>query len=360
MEKGAGASSMRAFRLYDPAPIETRPLRLEEVASPGPGPEQILIQVGACALCRTDLHVVEGELPVRRRPVTPGHQVVGTVVGIGPGGETDLAMGARVGVAWLHSTCGRCRFCLSGRENLCEAAAFTGWTEDGGFAELLLAHPRFVYPLPAGLSDQAVAPLLCAGIIGFRALAATGIGATRVGGASRTDPGPAPWAGARLGIYGFGAAGHLAIQIARGRGAEVYVATRDRLKHQPLAEALGAAWVGDAKARPPVPLDAAIVFAPAGDLVPPALEALDRGGTLVLGGIHMSDIPALPYRLLYGERVLRTVTNNTRQDGHRFLKEAARFGVKTEIELFPFEATPDALLALKRDGIRGAGVVLIG
>jgi alcohol dehydrogenase, propanol-preferring len=345
--------TMRAHRLHSCAPIARAPLRLEEVAPPVPGPGEVLVRVRVCGICRTDLHVVEGDLPPRRTPIVPGHQVVGQVTSLGPE-VSGLSIGTRVGVAWLHGTCGSCRFCRSGRENLCEAAQFTGWTLDGGFAEMCTARAEFVYPLPAGLDDRAAAPLLCAGIIGYRALALTGL--------------PQDAAGARLGIYGFGAAGHVVIQLARGRGAEVYVATRDRSKHQPLAVELGAAWVGDAAAPPPRPLDAAIVFAPAGELVHAALAAgarghaalgaVDRGGTVVLGGIHMSDIPALPYKLLYGERTIRTVANNTRADGRGFLAEAARLGVRTHTEPFPFEAANLALAALKNDAIRGAGVLV--
>jgi alcohol dehydrogenase, propanol-preferring len=334
---------MRAHRLHQPAKIARAPLRLEEVAPPEPGPGEVLVRVRACGICRTDLHVVEGDLAVRKTPIVPGHQVVGEVTALGPG-VSGIAVGTRVGVAWLHGTCGTCRFCRGGRENLCEKSAFTGWTVDGGFAEICAARADFVYPLPAGLADRDTAPLLCAGIIGYRALAHTGL--------------PADARGARLGLYGFGAAGHVAIQIARGRGAEVYVATRDRQKHQALAAELGATWVGDARAEPPVPLDAAIVFAPAGELVHTALAAVDKGGTVVLGGIHMSDIPALPYRLLYGERVVRTVANNTRADGHAFLAEAARLGVRTHTEAFPFEAANLALGALANDAIRGAGVLV--
>jgi alcohol dehydrogenase, propanol-preferring len=334
---------MRAHRLHKPADIARAPLRLEEIEPPTPGPGEVLVRVRACGICRTDLHVVEGDLPVQRT-IVPGHQVVGEVTALGPG-VTGISPGTRVGVAWLHGTCGVCRFCRSGRENLCEKSTFTGWTVDGGFAEICAARAEFVYPLPPDLDDRATAPLLCAGIIGYRALALTGL--------------PVAAAGARLGLYGFGAAGHVAIQIARGRGAEVYVATRDRQKHQALAAELGAVWVGDAQAEPPVPLDAAIVFAPAGELVHAALAAVDRGGAVVLGGIHMSDIPALPYRLLYGERVLRTVANNTRADGHAFLAEAARLGVRTHTEAFPFEAANLALAALKNDAIRGAGVLVV-
>ncbi|MGA7990557.1 MAG: zinc-dependent alcohol dehydrogenase family protein [Thermoanaerobaculia bacterium] len=335
---------MRALRLHRQAPATTHPLALEEVPDPVPGPGEVLLRISCCGVCRTDLHVVEGDLPLRKMPVVPGHQIVGTVTRAGEGAEA-LA-GRRVGVAWLHGTCGACRFCLSGRENLCLAPDFTGWTVDGGFADFAIARADFVYALPEGFSDLAAAPLLCAGIIGYRALRLTGLGER--GG----------FAGARLGIYGFGAAGHVAIQVARGRGAEVYVMTRDRDRHQALAAELGAAWVGDATGRPPVALDAAIVFAPAGELVPGGLAALDPGGVLVLGGISMSDTPPLPYDLLWHERVVRSVANATRQDGHEFLAEAARLPVKTHVEVFPLEKAGDALIALKTDAIRGAAVLV--
>ena len=334
---------MRAARLHRPARIETHPLVLEKIAMPVAGDGQVLVRVSACGICRTDLHVIEGELAQRRTPLTPGHQVVGTVVATGAG-VTGHVVGDRVGIAWVHRTCGVCRHCTRGRENLCDAADFTGWTVDGGFAEFVVAPADFAYPIPAGFADRDAAPLLCAGIIGFRALALTGLDA---------------FAGARLGLYGFGAAGHVAIQIARGRGADVYVCTRDRERHQVLASELGAAWVGDAAAAPPVALDAAIVFAPAGELVHAALAAVGKGGTVVLGGIHMSDVPPLPYLLLYGERVLRTVANNTRADGRAFLEEAARLPVRTHTELYALEGVNDALCALKHDAIRGAGVVCV-
>jgi propanol-preferring alcohol dehydrogenase len=335
---------MRACVLRQPAPVASRPLRLEEVPAPVPRVEagEVLISVRACGVCRTDLHVVEGELPARRLPLIPGHQAVGEVV---RGGAVGPPAGTRVGVAWLHSTCGTCGYCRGGRENLCERAEFTGWTRDGGFAEFIVAPADFIYPLPASMADAQLAPLLCGGIIGYRCLRQCAI---------------ADWAGARLGIYGFGAAGHMAIQIARHRGAEVYVCTRDRARHQALAEELGATWVGGTFDRPPrqARLDAAIVFAPAGEIVPAALEALDRGGTLVLGGIHMSEIPAMPYRLLYHERVVRSVANNTREDGRLFLAEAAAAGVTTSVRTFPLEQANEALIALKHDAIRGAAVLV--
>ena len=337
---------MRALRLHAPASVETRPLVLENVPDPIPGSGQVLVRVSACGICRTDLHVVEGELEVVKPLVIPGHQVTGTVVGAGTGAEALL--GRRVGIAWLHRTCGICRFCTSGRENLCDDPAFTGWTVDGGFSTAILAESDFVYDLPGGFSDVFAAPLLCAGIIGYRALRLTGLGEH-----------PAGFRGARLGVYGFGAAGHIAIQIARARGADVYVMTRDRERHQALAEELGAAWVGGARDVPPSKLDAAIVFAPAGELIPAGLAALEKGGTLVLGGIHMSDSPPIPYELLYKERVVRSVANNTREDGRAFLAEAARIPVTTHIRTFALEEANEALHALKTDAIRGAGVLVV-
>ena len=332
---------MKACLLHRTAPIEDRPLVLSEVPVPEPGPNELLIKISACGICRTDLHVAEGDLPQRLVPVTPGHQVVGVVEKVGTL-VNDISIGQRVGVAWLHSTCGKCRFCLSNRENLCDAAEFTGWTRNGGFAEYIVAPADFVYRLPDGFDDVQAAPLLCAGIIGYRALRLTNIRG---------------WNGARLGIYGFGAAGHVCIQIARTRGAEVYVATRDREKHQALAEELGAAWVGDTFDTPPAKLDAAIIFAPAGEVVPAALKSLDKGATLVLGGIHMSPIPELKYDLLYGERIVRTVANNTREDGREFLTEAAAIPIKTSVQTFPLQEANEALIALKTDAIKGAGVL---
>jgi propanol-preferring alcohol dehydrogenase len=289
--------------------------------------------------------VVEGELPARRSPVIPGHQVTGRIARLGPE-VTGFTVAQRVGVAWLHRTCGVCRFCRSGRENLCDRAEFTGWSVNGGYAEYLVAPAAFLYPLPPGFDDLKAAPLLCAGIIGYRSLRLTGIAVD-------------DHRGARLGIYGFGAAGHVVIQLARARGAEVYVCTRDQERHQALASELGAVWVGGAKDAPPAKLDAAIIFAPAGDLVPAALTALDKGGVLVLGGIHMSDIPTIPYDLVYGERMVRSVANNTRDDGQELLKEAAQIPVRTHVETFPMAEANEALIALKHDAIRGAAVLAI-
>ena len=335
---------MNAWILKTPASVDQRPLVLAERATPVARADELLIHVSACGICRTDLHVVEGELPVRLSPVTPGHQVVGRVAALGSGVE-GFAVDDRVGVAWLNRTCGRCKYCLSSRENLCEQALFTGWSVNGGFAEYVVAPASFTYRIPDNFEDIEAAPLLCAGIIGYRCLRLTGLGEK-------------DWAGGRLGIYGFGAAGHICIQLARARGAEVYVCTRDRERHQALAHELGATWVGDAADKPPVQLDAAIIFAPAGELVPTALKALAKAGTLVLGGIHMSAIPSFDYSLIYGERMIRSVANNTRADGQEFLIEAARIPVRTHVQTFPFDQVNDALIALKNDAIRGAGVII--
>lgn len=339
---------MRAWVVEKPAPIAERPMRLvADRPVPEPGPGQLLIRVQVCGVCRTDLHLAEGDLEPRRPGVTPGHQVVGRVETVGPGAE-GWDVGQRVGVAWLHETCGHCAACARGEENLCDAAQFTGWDVDGGFAEYCTVPAAFCHPLPDGVSDLQAAPLLCAGIIGYRSLCRTGC----------YGPGVAV-PGTRLGLYGFGAAGHVVIQLARARGLEVYVCTRDRARHQALARELGAAWVGDAKEAPPVPLDCSIIFAPAGDLVPPALEALRRGGRLVLGGIHMTPIPELDYGILWGERSITTVANNTRADARQFLAEAERIGLQPEVQEFALEDADQALLALAHDAIRGAAVLRV-
>lgn len=335
---------VNAWILKTPATVDERPLVLAERPTPVTREDELLIRVSACGICRTDLHVVEGELPVRLSPVIPGHQVVGRVASAGSHVK-DFAVNDRVGVAWLNRTCGGCNYCLSGRENLCEQALFTGWNVNGGYADYAVAPASFAYRVPDSFEDIEAAPLLCAGIIGYRCLRLTGLTGKE-------------WTGARLGIYGFGAAGHICIQLARSRGAEVYVCTRDRERHQVLAQELGATWVGDAADEPPVKLDTAIIFAPAGELVPIALRALSKGGTLVLGGIHMSAIPSFDYSLIYGERVIRSVANNTRADGQEFLLEAARIPVRTHVQTFAFDQVNDALIALKKDAIRGAGVII--
>jgi len=319
---------------------EERPLHLRDVPTPDPGPGQVRIRVRACGVCRTDLHVAEGDLAPHKLPVALGHQVVGSVEARGEG-ATRFAIGARVGVPWLHQTDGVCRFCRGGRENLCERPLFTGWDVDGGYAEALVAPEAFVYPIPGGFSDEQAAPLLCAGIIGYRSLRLTGLGTS-----------------GRLGLYGFGSAAHVIIQVAVARGLEVYVFTRDA-PHRRLAEQLGARWAGDTFDRPPVLLDAAIIFAPAGEIVPAALKALDRGGSVVCAGIHMSPIPSFAYDDLYWERRILSVANNTREDGEQFLAEAARIPVRSHVETFPLDAANDALIALKQDRIRGGSAVLM-
>jgi len=335
---------MKAWTLNKIGPITSRPLSLTEKNLPVTGEDGILLRVSACAVCRTDLHIVEGELPTRRSALIPGHQIIGRVVERGAKVE-EFAIGDRAGIAWLNHTCGACEFCLTQRENLCERAEFTGWTVDGGYAEYAVARGSFSYHVPERFEDAQAAPLLCAGIIGYRCLRLTTL--TKTG-----------WSGARLGLYGFGAAGHVCIQLARARGAEVYVSTREK-RHQALAAELGAAWVGGATEEPPEKLDASIIFAPAGELVPSALSALQKGGTLVLGGIHMSKIPAFDYSLIYGERVIRSVANNTRQDGRDFLQEAASIPLNTHIQKFSFYDANEALIALKSDAIRGAAVLTI-
>lgn len=331
---------MKACVLTEPAPVSSNPLRVTEVPRPDPPQGQILVRVHACGVCRTDLHVVEGELPVRKSPVIPGHQVVGVVEECGPG-ASRFATGTRVGIPWLHRTCGVCEYCRSQRENLCERAEFTGWTADGGYAEYAVAPEDFVYALPEGFADLHVAPLLCAGIIGFRTL--------RLSGVER---------GGRLGMYGFGSAAHVAIQVARYWGIEVYAMTRDA-RHRKLAMDLGAVWAGGADEQPPALLDGALIFAPAGELVISALRALKRGATVALGGIHMSPIPQMDYNLLYYERVVRSVANNTRNDGEDFLKIAAAIPIHTQVREFRLEEANDALRALRNDAIRGAAVLKV-
>jgi len=324
--------------LTQPAPVETNPLELSDVPVPEPGPDEVLVRVNACGLCRTDLHVVEGELPPKKPGVVPGHQIVGVIEQAGAV-ATKYPVGTRVGIPWLHKTCGRCAFCMSGRENLCDSPDFTGYSVDGGYAQYAAALEDFVYPIPDGFGDLEAAPLLCAGIIGFRCLRIAAVKA-----------------GANLGIYGFGAAGHVCIQVARYWNTRVFVCTREE-KHQRLAVELGAVWAGAAMDEPPEKLDASIIFAPAGELVPPALQTLKKGGTLVLGGIHMSDIPSLTYPLIYHERSIRSVANNTREDGREFMKVAAEIPIRTEVQVFSLERANQALNALKHDGIRGAGVL---
>ena len=332
---------MKACLLEAPAPVETNPLVFTEIPTPQPGEREVLVRVTYCAVCRTDLHVVEGELPPRKSAVIPGHQVVGVVHQQGSGAH-KYQPGARVGIAWLHHTDGTCQFCRAGTENLCDNPAFTGYTVDGGYAEYVVAPEDFVYAIPVGFSDGQAAPLLCAGIIGFRSLRLSEI---------------KPYG--KLGFYGFGAAAHVAIQVARHWNVDVYASTRDA-RHQKLALELGAKWAGGTLDQPPVELDAAIVFAPAGEIVPAALKALRKGGKLVLGGIHMSPIPSFSYDLLYHERSILSVANNTRQDGQDFLHIAAEIPIRTHTELFPLREANRALNALKNDAIPGAAVLQIG
>jgi propanol-preferring alcohol dehydrogenase len=321
--------------------VATRPLRLVDRPLPEPGPRQVRAQVSVCGVCRTDLHVVEGDLPVHRPHVVPGHEVVATVDALGPG-AARFSLGDRIGVAWLASTDATCRFCRRGDENLCPDATFTGWDHDGGYAESIVADERYVYRLPDDVSDEQAAPLLCAGIVGYRAL-------------RRTDLPP----GGRLGIYGFGASAHLIAQVAMRQGAEVHVVTRSP-EAQRLALALGVASAGPAEARPPVPLDAAIVFAPVGEVVPPALEALDRGGIVAIAGIYLTDIPPLRYQdHLFLERQIRTVTANTRRDGEELLRLAPRLGVVAQTQPYPFDAADRALADLAADRVTGVAVLRV-
>ncbi len=328
---------MQAMVLTEPG----RPLELRDLPIPTPGPNEVLIRVEACAVCRTDLHIVDGELPAPTLPLIPGHQIVGTVEQLGER-VTRWTIGQRVGVPWLGWTCGSCRFCREGRENLCDQAQFTGYTRPGGFAEYTVADQRFCFALPANEQATAVAPLLCAGLIGYRALRLAG-------------------EGERLGIYGFGAAAHLITQVARWQGRQVFAFTRPGdMEGQRFARELGAVWAGDSTDLPPTPLDAAIIFAPVGELVPQALRAVAKGGVVVCGGIHMSPIPALPYDLLWGERVVRSVANLTREDGEDFLQLAPQVPVQTTVEVFPLAELNAALHALRRGAIRGAAVIQIG
>jgi propanol-preferring alcohol dehydrogenase len=333
-------ATMRAWQVVTPGPIATRPLRATRLPVPEPGPGEVRVRVAASAVCRTDLHVAEGDLPPHRSPVVPGHEVVGHVDARGPG-VADPAEGDRVGIAWLRRTDGTCRYCRRGAENLCPASRYTGWDDDGGYAEWALAPADYVYRLPEAYGDAEVAPLLCAGIIGFRAL-------------RRADLPP----GGRLGVYGFGASAHLAAQVALAQGARVHVMTRSAGARR-LAVDLGATSVQGSTDRPPEPLDAAILFAPAGGLVPVALRALDRGGTLAVAGIHLSTIPPLDYDAdLFRERTLRSVTANTRQDGRDFLAVAAAHPLRVTVTPYPLDAADRALADLAADRVDGAAVLV--
>lgn len=332
---------MKAMQVTVPGSINDNVLRLVEAPIPVPGEGEILIRVRTCGICHTDLHVVEGELPQKKSPLTPGHQVVGVVESVGRN-VTRHKVGDRVGVAWLYSTCGSCEYCIAGQENLCANATFTGYDVDGGYAEYMVTEAEFVYPIPSRFTDEEAAPLLCAGIIGFRALRL-----------SNVKPGE------RLGLFGFGASAHLTIQVARYWGCDVYVFSRNK-QHRHLAEQLGAVWTGTTDQVPPHLLHGAISFAPAGDLVPKALAVLRKGGTLALAGIYMSPIPTFDYSLLYNERIVRSVANSTRQDVIDFLTVAAEIPVKTEVETFSLTEANQALQLLKESKIRGAGVLEIG
>jgi len=329
---------MRAQQLSAPAPAAERPLELVERPDPEPGPGEVRVAVSACGCCRTDLHVIEGDLDLVHLPVVPGHQVVGTVDALGEGCDR-IGLGERVGVPWLHHTCGHCEFCLRGEENLCEHAAFTGWTVDGGYADYVTVPEDFAVRLPPSMTDLDVAPLLCAGVIGYRAL-------------RRAEVQP----GETVALMGFGASAHLAIQVLHHWGCEVMVMTRGE-EHRALAVELGAAWVGHADERPPRLCDRAVVFAPAGELVPVALSAVRPGGTVSLAGIHMTPIPTFDYSILWGERSLRSVANMTRRDAEELMALAAEAGVTTSIEVFPLEAAGAALEAIASDRVGGAAVL---
>jgi propanol-preferring alcohol dehydrogenase len=315
------------------------PLVCREVERPAPAPGQVLVKVTACAVCRTDLHVLDGELPNAKLPLIPGHEIVGIIEGLGDG-VTGFQMGQRVGIPWLGWTCGACAYCCSGRENLCDEAKFTGYTLDGGYAEYTVADSRYCFPLPGGGSDISLAPLLCAGLIGYRSLMKTG-------------------AAQRLGIYGFGAAAHIVIQVALHQGREVYAFTRTGDEDaQNFARRLGAVWAGGSEERPPEMLNASIIFAPVGELVPAALRTLLKGGIVVCGGIHMSDIPAFPYADLWEERSICSVANLTRRDGDEFLPLAASIPVRVETQSFPLEAANEALSMLRAGHLSGAAVLV--
>lgn len=328
---------MRAMVLHTPR----QPLIEENVPVPEPGPGQVLLRVHACGVCRTDLHIVDGELPDPVLPIVPGHQIVGTVEATGAG-VRRFAAGERVGVPWLGYTDGTCRFCLSGRENLCDNARFTGYQINGGYAEYTVADERYCFPIPAGYPDIQAAPLLCAGLIGFRAYGMTG-------------------QAERLGFYGFGAAAHILTQVARHDGRQVFAFTRPGdSQGQQFARDIGAAWAGGSDELPPEPLGAAIIFAPAGPLVPAALQALAKGGIVVCAGIHMSDIPSFPYDLLWEERAIRSVANLTREDGERFLQLAPTIPIRTTVTPYPLAAANTALHDLRRGKVEGAAVLEVG
>ncbi|MFI1914088.1 zinc-binding alcohol dehydrogenase family protein [Nocardia sp. NPDC020380] len=332
---------MSAWRVRKPGPIDGGPIVLEQAEIPEPAPDELLVRVLACGVCRTDLHVAEGDLPVHREGVVPGHEVVGEVVALGTSAGVEFAIGDRVGIAWLRHTCGKCRFCLRGNENLCPQSRYTGWDADGGYAEYTTVPAAYALALPKGYDDTELAPLLCAGIIGYRALKRAGLPA-----------------GGRLGIYGFGGSAHLAAQVALAQGAEVHVMTRDPAA-QRLALELGATSAQGAAEPPPVQLDSAILFAPVGDLVRPAMAALDRGGVLFIAGIHLTDIPPLNYqRHLFQEREIRSVTANTRDDSREFLAFAATHRLEVTVHPYPLAAADKALQDLRHGRFAGAAVLV--
>ena len=327
---------MRAMILEQP----NSPLRLVELPVPTCGDNEILLNVGACGVCRTDLHILDGELTQPKLPLIPGHEIVGSVVATGKQVER-FAIGQRLGVPWLGHTCGHCRYCLSGRENLCDEARFTGYTLNGGYAEYAVANQNFCFPLPESYTDAQAAPLLCAGLIGYRALAAAGDAE-------------------RIGIYGFGAAAHIIAQVAHWQWRKVFAFTRPGdVEGQRFAMELGATWAGDSTSAPPEEMDAAILFAPVGSLIPQALRHTAKGGTVVCAGIHMSDVPSFPYSILWGERVVRSIANLTRRDGEEFLAIAPKAGIRTEVETFKLEQANEALELLRGGKVRGAAVLVI-
>lgn len=329
---------MRAMVLEE----QGKPLKMRELPIPEPGEGQVLIKVSACGVCRTDLHVVDGELTRPKLPLIPGHEIVGRVASLGPG-VTGFHVGMRVGIPWLGHTCGKCPYCLKGQENLCDNPLFTGYTLDGGYAEYTVADHRYCFPLPPAYDDARAAPLLCAGLIGYRSY-------RMVPEDART-----------LGIYGFGAAAHIIAQVARHQGKEIYAFTKPGDEEgQRFAQKLGAVWTGGSLERPPVPLDASIIFAPVGPLVVEALKSAAKGGIVVCAGIHMSDIPSFPYHILWEERVVRSVANLTRQDGEEFLKVAPEVPVETEVEVFPLEAANVAMDRLRLGQVQGAAVLKVG
>ncbi len=332
---------MRAMVLEKCAPVETAPLKWLELPDPTPGPGQVRVRVKSCGICRTDLHVVECELPFPGHPVIPGHQIVGIVDQAGEGAKR-FEIGQRIGIAWLRNTCGRCRYCRTNRENLCEEARFTGYHEHGGYAELAVIDEEFAYPIPDLFSDREAPPLLCAGIVGYRSLKRSALRS-----------------GESLAIYGFGSSAHIVMQIALHMGCKVYVCTRGE-KHRRLAAALGAQWVGEDPEKMPVKTDSAIIFAPAGELVPRALEHLKKGGTLALAGIYMSSVPQMDYEgHLFYEKNVCSVTANTRQDGMELLRIAAEIPIRPKVQLFGLQEANQALLTLKQDRIQGSGVLVV-